>query len=416
MISVIRSRFECYGFSPLETPALEYLDILMGKYGEEGDKLIYRLDYKGGKVAGMKYDLTIPLARVVSQHKYLTLPFKRYQIQPVWRADRPQPNQGRFREFYQCDADIVGVDSVLADVEIIAMVNDILEKLDIGRFRIRVNHRKILSGITEFVGLSPDKEIDLCRGIDKLDKVGMDGVREELSQHGFADDVMKRIFELLSLEGHHQEILGELGTMLSSSEAGSQGVAELKTIFTHLKDMDVPDDNLKLDLYLARGLDYYTGTIYESSSLELPHIGSLTGGGRYDRLIGSFGASELPAVGSTVGLDRIATVLSQLGKIEDRDSVTHVLVSLFDESLSAECMKLTTSLRNAGIHTELFYQGGKLKKQFSYADRKKIPYVLVFGPDEAANNRVTLKDLASGTQEELSREDLVTTLHSKLNK
>ncbi|HEO65193.1 MAG TPA: histidine--tRNA ligase, partial [Spirochaetes bacterium] len=296
MIEKIRRSFEVFGFVPLETPALEYLDVLTGKYGEEGDKLIYRLNYKGGSVAGMKYDLTVPLARVMTQHNDIVLPFKRYQIQPVWRADRPQVRQGRFREFYQCDADIVGVKSVLADTEIIALIHNILSQLEIGQFLIRINHRKILSGIRESLGLKEAMEIDLCRGIDKLDKIGIDGVKEELGRLGFTDPVMDNLFRLLSLEGPHTEVFKQLKDTLTKSETGLQGIDELKNIFESLEIMNIPMEALKIDLHLARGLDYYTGTIYESSSIDLPHIGSLTGGGRYDRLIGSFGSKDLPAV------------------------------------------------------------------------------------------------------------------------
>ncbi|GMT49980.1 MAG: histidine--tRNA ligase [bacterium] len=328
MIQKMRRSFEIFGFVPLETPALEYLDVLTGKYGEEGDKLIYRLNYKGGSVAGMKYDLTVPLARVITQHNDIILPFKRYQIQPVWRADRPQVRQGRFREFYQCDADIIGVESVLADADILALIHNILSQLEIGQFVIRINHRKILSGIREFLGIRQDKEIALCRGIDKLDKIGINGVKEELVKSGFADTIMDSLFQLLSLQGPYTEVLKELKNTLSNSKTGLQGIDELMKIFEYLETMNIPMEDLKIDLHLARGLEYYTGTIYESSSLDLPHIGSLTGGGRYDKLIGSFGGKDLAAVGTTIGLDRIATVLTQLGKIDDKNSVTQILVTI----------------------------------------------------------------------------------------
>lgn len=414
MLETIRSCFQRYGFAPLETPAIEYLDILMGKYGEEGDKLIYRLDYKGGSVAGMKYDLTIPLSRVVSQYNDLVLPFKRFQIQPVWRADRPQPRQGRFREFYQCDADIVGVDSVVADAEILTMVNEILTQLDIGKFVIRVNHRKILSGITEFVGLSADKEVDLCRAIDKLDKIGLDGVKKELGENGFTDTIIDKIFEVLSVKGNPLELLTNLKELLKSSEKGMQGIEEMSNILEYLKIFEVPDENIKLDLNLARGLDYYTGAIYESSSLELPHIGSLTGGGRYDKLIGSIGGKDVPAVGSTIGLDRIATVINQLGKTDGRDSLTEVLVTVFNEDMLKESLNITSVLRQSNIKAEVVYEFTKLKKQFSYADKKKIPFAVVIGPDEAEQKKATVKNLSEGSQEQVDQDQLAEYLLDKL--
>ncbi|MDH4129210.1 MAG: histidine--tRNA ligase [Spirochaetota bacterium] len=415
MVSIIRKVFEKYGFVPLETPAIEYLDILMGKYGEEGDKLIYKLDYKGGSVAGMKYDLTLPLARVIAQYKDLTFPFKRYQIQPVWRADRPQPNQGRFREFYQCDADIIGSNSIIADAEIIAMTHEILDLLNIGRFVIRINHRKILMGITEYVGLSVEKEIDLCRAIDKLDKIGMDGVKEELATHGFSDSAMEKIINILSIQGDYSEVLKEFKTMLSHSETGLIGVNELDFIFnTLINNFNIPRDRLKLDLYLARGLDYYTGAIYESNSLDLSHIGSLTGGGRYDRLVGSISGNDVPAVGATVGLDRIYTVLNQLKKVETKDSVSQILVTIFNETMLNESIKVSYILRKRGFNVELFYDIFKLKKQFSYADKKKIPYVVVIGPDEAANGKLTIKDLLSGTQEQIDKNQIINYFENKI--
>jgi len=416
MIQVIRGCFEKYGFVPIETPALEYLDILMGKYGEEGDKLIYRLDYKGGHEVGMKYDLTVPFTRVIAQHQQLIFPFKRYQIQPVWRADRPQPKQGRFREFYQCDADVVGVSSLVVDAEVIAMTSEILSQLNIGRFVIRVNHRKILKGITQYIGLTEDKEVDLCRGIDKLDKIGIDDVKKELRGHGFSDAVMDKLFHILSLEGDSRQIIEKLAELLVVSDIGMEGVVELRQIFDALDILNVPKENLKLDLYLARGLDYYTGAIYESASLELPHVGSLTGGGRYDNLIGAIRGVDTPAVGSTIGLDRIYTVLKQLNVIEEKDSLTQVLVTLFNDEMVSESLKLTSILRKNSIATEMIYEPQKLKKQFGYADKKKIPYVLVLGPDEAEKGIVTIKDLSSGTQQEMGQEKIITYLKEKIER
>ncbi len=416
MITIIRSVFEKYGFVPLETPAVEYLDILMGKYGEEGDKLIYKLDYKGGSVAGMKYDLTIPLARVMTQHNHLVLPFKRYQIQPVWRADRPQPNQGRYREFYQCDADIVGVNTMIADAEIINMIHQILSQLDIGRFVIRINHRKILSGITAFVGLPKNKEIDLCRGIDKLDKIGREGVLKELSDQGFKEDEIHKIFDILAIEGDIHKVLTELKNIFKNNEIGLQGVIDLENIIEYLKNLGTPLENIKLDLYLARGLDYYTGAIYESSSLDLPHIGSLTGGGRYDHLIQSLGGNDYPAVGTTIGLDRIATVLSQQNKITEKDSLTNVLVTIFDETSVKKSMEICSLLRKNDIKTEIYYEITKMKKQFNYADKKKIPYVVILGPEEMTTQKISIKDMSKGSQEQINQDELITYLNNKLGK
>ncbi len=414
MINSIKTVFEKYGFLPLESPAIEYLNVLMGKYGEEGDKLIYRLDYKGGNVAGMKYDLTVPLARVISQHSELLFPFKRYQIQPVWRADRPQPNQGRFREFYQCDADVIGISSLTADAEIIALTYEILSILNIGKFVIRINNRKLLSGIMEYAGLSTDKEVDLCKAIDKLDKIGIEGVRGELDKYGFSTKVINRIFDLLSLEGEYPDIIKDIKNIMSKSVYASKAIDELVEVFNYLSYIGIPNHSLKLDLYLVRGLDYYTGTIYESSSIELPHIGSLTGGGRYDNLIASFGYKNTPAVGVTIGLDRIYTVLKQLNAINYRNSISDVLVAIFDKHAIKRSFRLTSLLRNAGIKTEMFYEPVKLKKQFSYANKKNIPYVVLQGDSELSSAKIRVKDLQSGNQNLVDENNIVNYLRSLL--
>lgn len=402
IIGIIKSAFMRYGFLPLETPAMEYLDILLGKYGTEGDQLIYRLAYEGGKTLGLRYDLTVPLSRLVAMYGgQLHLPFKRYQIQPVWRADRPQIRRGRFREFYQCDADTVGTSSVAADAEVVALVADILSSLGFENFMIRINHRKILGAITRFSGLDAAEEPTVCRCIDKLDKVGLDGVRKEMADSGFGKEVIDKIFQVLELEGEDQAVLDKLGGLLDNVEGAETGISETRRLLYLVRDLGVPAERSRLDLYLARGLDYYTGPIYESILPEHPHIGSLTGGGRYDELIGMYSGVDVPATGTTIGLDRIFAAMGQLGMLAERRTSTTVLVVNFGSEMESAALQAAAKLREAGIPTEVYFEGDKLKKQFSYADRKGIPYVAILGEEEVAAGEISIKSMASGKQERL---------------
>ncbi len=402
IVGRIKGAFRRYGFLPLETPAIEYLDILLGKYGDEGDRMIYRLAYEEGNTLALRYDLTVPLSRLVAMyHGRLQYPFKRYQIQPVWRSDRPQIRQGRFREFYQCDADIVGSEAMLADAEIVALTNEILSALGFEKFVIRINHRKILRAITLHSGLRLEDESAVCRCIDKLDKIGLDGVRKEMLDSGFGEAVADSIFDVLALEGGHEELLEKLLSMLGSTEVAEEGIEQTRELLEDVGRLGVPAERFRLDLYLARGLDYYTGPIYESVLPDHPHIGSLTGGGRYDELIELYSGIDVPATGTTIGLDRMFAAMGQLGMISERKTTTRVLIVNFGGEELANALAFTGSLREAGIAAEVYYEAARLKKQFTYADRKGIPFVAIIGEEEARSGKVSIKNLASGEQETL---------------
>jgi len=411
IVEKIKGVFRRYGFLPVETPAIEYLDILLGKYGEEGDRLIYRLAYEDGKTLALRYDLTVPLSRLVAMYQgQIATPFKRYQIQPVWRADRPQIRQGRFREFYQCDADTVGSASPLADAEIVAVTHEILSALGFSDFMIRINHRAILRAVTLHSGLGVSDEADVCRCIDKLDKIGPDGVRKEMSDSGFSSGVIEKIFDVLALEGESGELLDRLESLLGGVEGAAEGIAQTREMLGGLKHLGIPTERYRLDLNLARGLDYYTGPIFESVLPSQPHIGSLTGGGRYDELIGLYSGVDVPATGTTIGLDRIFAAMGQLGMLSGERTTTKVLVVNFGGEARAAELAFAGELRRAGVPTEFYFEAAKLKKQFSYADRKGIPYVAVIGEDEAAAGKVSLKSLASGEQELLPLADALAKL------
>jgi len=409
MVQVIESVYLKYGFQPLETPALEFWDILTGKTGEEGDKLIYPLAYKGGKTLALRYDLTVPLARVIAMYPDLPMPFKRYQIQPVWRADRPQPHQGRFREFLQCDADVVGTESPLADAEILIMISEVLTTLQFPRFIIRLSSRKILSGIVELAVHDVSQTPWICRSIDKLEKIGVDGVIDELRQGGMADAGLKQVIPFLQLS-RGKEALLEVRSLLASSEIGTEGVREVEQVLLSALSMGIPNQQLEFDPTLARGLDYYTGAIFETILPDHPHIGSITGGGRYDRLIGVFLGKDIPATGSTIGLDRMAAVMNQLGLIPATASSAQVLVVLFGSDGLERSLSLATELRRAEIATEVYPDPARLKKQFQYADRKGIPLVIVPGPEEWEHGEVTLKEMKSGKQITIKRKDVVSVI------
>jgi histidyl-tRNA synthetase len=405
MVQVIETVYQRYGYQPLETPALEFWDILTGKSGEEGDKLLYPLAYKGGKTLALRYDLTVPLARVIAMHPELPMPFKRYQIQPVWRADRPQPHQGRFREFLQCDADIVGSDSSLADAEILVMISEVLTALKFPRFVIRLSSRKILNGIVELAVGDQSQIAWICRAIDKLEKIGLDGVVEELRSGGMKDDALAKVTPFLELH-RGRETMKEVRRLLKGSEVGQEGIREVDQVISGAMALGIPEDQVEFDPTLARGLDYYTGAIYESVLPEYPHIGSITGGGRYDKLIGMLLGRDLPATGSTIGLDRMLAVMDQLGLIPEVTSSVQALVVLFDGADMFRCLEVAADLRKAGIAVEVYPDAARLKKQFQYADRKGIPYVVVPGPEEWSREEITLKDMRSGDQVVVAKNDI----------
>ncbi|MBK8351866.1 MAG: histidine--tRNA ligase [Saprospirales bacterium] len=405
ILQVMRTTFKKYGFAPLETPAIEYLDVLTGKYGEDADRLIYKLNYKVGQKdeAALHYDLTVPFSRAVAMQTDLPLPFKRYQMQPVWRADRPQPHQGRFREFYQCDADCVGSESMIIDAEMIAITYEILSQLTIPDFVIKINNRKILNGITQYIGLDNSHVAEVCNAIDKLDKVEWNEVEKELIEKNIAATSIEKLHQLLI----KNLSLDLLKTELNSIEIAQQGIAELQELFSYLAIFNIPETHYKFDISLARGLDYYTGPIFETKLPKHPHMGSLNGGGRYNGLIASFGGKDIPAVGTSLGLDRIFTAMQQLNLLDDVKTSTKVLVGNFGEATLAASLKLVTDLRANNINTEFYPDADKLKKQFGYCDKKKIPFMCIIGEEEMAANVITLKNLQNSEQNKFSFPDLL---------
>lgn len=412
VINIIKQIFEKYGFEPLETPTLELWETLSGKYGEEADRLTYRFTDRGGRKVGLRYDLTVPMSRVVAMYPELPKPFKRYQIQPVWRADKPQ--KGRFREFYQCDADIVGTPLMIADAEIIAIIYESLKKLGFSRFTIRINNRKILSGITEVSGAGMEREMDVCRAIDKTDKIGIEGVRAELLERGIAEKAVDFVLSMLAIEGNNAARLKQVQDFLKNSRVGMEGLEELKLLFDLLRKYDIQESLLKFDLYLSRGLDYYTGPIYETV-VEEPRIGSITGGGRYDNLIGLFSGQDLPATGSTIGLERIITVMDELNMFPPNlKTPVQVLVTVFDSSTLPYSIQLANRLRRANINTDLYTGTSKLRGQIGLANDKGIPIVVIAGPDELQKNSVLIKDMHSGQQTQADEADFVERIFSLL--
>jgi histidyl-tRNA synthetase len=407
VLQAMRQAFQLYGFTPLETPTMEYLEILLGKYGDE-EKLIYKLDYRNDdpkKRLALRYDLTVPLARTIAMHPDLPMPFKRYQMQPVWRADRPQPHQGRFREFYQCDIDTIGSSSLSADAEIISACAEVMQGLEIPDFEIRINHRRLLAGLVELAGLQPEQEGPVCTAIDKLDKIGIDGVRKEFTQRDIPTAAGEKVLDMMQMQADGTD-LAPLKSLAQNSESAEVALEELEALFSNLTLSGLDTRHLKLDLSLARGLSYYTGPIFETRIPALPHMGSVMGGGRYDGLISLFSGRDLPAVGATLGLDRLLTALSQLTDEDGPMTPAQVFVTRFFDETDEAALTLASTLRQAGIPTEVSYEKAKLKKQFQLANRKGIPFVVTLGPDEWAAGEVGLKDMRTGKQDRLTPENL----------
>ena len=425
IFNTIKDVFRLYGFQQIETPAMENLSTLMGKYGEEGDKLLFKIlnsgDYLSGltneellnrnstklttKVSekGLRYDLTVPFARFVVQNREkISFPFKRYQIQPVWRADRPQ--KGRYREFYQCDVDVVGSDSLLNELELIQIVDEVYRRLQINVV-IKINNRKILSGIAEIIG-EAEKITDITVAIDKMDKIGLDKVNEEIASKGISKEAIDKLQPILKLSGSNTEKLDQLKTVLANSEIGLKGVTELETIFELCKVMNV-QTKIELDLTLARGLNYYTGAIFEVKALDV-EIGSITGGGRYDNLTGVFGMDGVSGVGISFGADRIYDVLNQLNLYPETSvEQTQILFVSFGDKELMYSLPMLNLLRNKGINAEIYPEAAKMKKQMSYADNKKIPFVAIVGETEMAENKVMLKNMKTGEQNLVSLNELI---------
>lgn len=425
IFDTIRSVYALYGYQQIETPTMENLSTLMGKYGEEGDRLLFKVlnsgDYLKGidqselqseNVArlasklcekGLRYDLTVPFARYVVMHRNeITLPFRRYQIQPVWRADRPQ--KGRYREFYQCDADVIGSTSLINEVELIQIIDEVFRRLGI-RTRVLLNNRKVLAGIAESLG-AEDKLIDITVAIDKLDKIGLEAVKEELRAKGFSEDMLSGLEPLLLLDGTNDEKLNKLATLIAQSEQGLKGIEELRFILRHLAQLDLQTE-VQVDISLARGLSYYTGAILEVKALDAS-IGSISGGGRYDDLTGIFGMKGLSGVGISFGADRIYDVMLALDLFSQADTKgTDLLFVNFGESDAEQLIPLTARLRRSGIRTELYPDAVQLKKQLSYANDLGIRYVALVGEEERQRGVITLKDMQAGTQTQLIEAELV---------
>ena len=411
IFNTIKSVFTLYGFQQIETPAMENIGTLMGKYGEEGDKLLFRVQNSGEKAAlapekGLRYDLTVPFARYVVQHREeIAFPFKRFQIQPVWRADRPQ--KGRYREFYQCDVDVIGSDSLIGELELIQIVEEVYKRLGIN-VCLHINNRKILAGIAEVIG-APDKMVDITVAIDKLDKIGVEAVNAELVERGLNDEQVAKLQPILHLSGTTAEKLAALKTILANSETGLKGVEEMEIVFDELKNVDCRL-NIELDLCLARGLNYYTGAIFEVKALDA-QIGSITGGGRYDNLTGIFGLPGVSGVGISFGADRIYDVLTELDLFpKELLSATQVLFAAFGQDELKYALKWAKALREKGIAVEVYPEATKMKKQMGYADSKQIPYVAIVGGDEMANNTVMLKKMLTGEQKQVTLEELCNTI------
>ena len=433
IFNTIRSAFCKFGFQPIETPSMENLSTLLGKYGEEGDKLLFKVlnsgnymhgaDWQAASDAtsndsetvrlnrlasqlcekGLRYDLTVPFARYVVMHRdELTFPFKRYQMQPVWRADRPQ--KGRYREFYQCDADIVGTDSLLCEVDLVQLLDTVFTQFGI-RVCIKINNRKILSGIAEVIGQA-DKIVDITVAIDKLDKIGIDGVNAELSEKGLPADAIEKLQPIVRMTGSNDEKLNTIRTVLANSETGTKGIDETEFILHAIQSLGLTNC-VEFDLTLARGLNYYTGAIFEVKALDV-EIGSISGGGRYDNLTGIFGLPGVSGVGISFGADRISDVLNQLD-LFPKDAIrgTQVMFVNFGAAEAMYCLPLVARLRSEGIATELYPDAAKMKKQMSFANDHQIPYVIIVGETEMQTNQLTFKDMVTGEQAQLSIEDIV---------
>lgn len=425
IFNTIKEVYSLYGFQQIETPAMENLQTLMGKYGEEGDKLLFKVLNSGdylNKVSdeelaernvlhlasricekGLRYDLTVPFARYVVMHRdELQLPFKRYQFQPVWRADRPQ--KGRYREFYQFDGDVVGSDSLLNEVELMQVVDTVFTRFGI-RVQIKINNRKILSGIAEVIG-EADKIVDITVAIDKLDKIGLENVNAELREKGVSDEAVEKLQPIISLSGTNVEKLDVIAQFLNSSEIGMKGVEETRFVLDTLNTLGLKNE-VQVDLTLARGLNYYTGAIFEVKALDV-QMGSITGGGRYDNLTGIFGMPGVSGVGISFGVDRIFDVLNELDAYpQDAMIATRVLFINFGDKETAYCLPVVKKLRNAGIRTEMYPESAKMKKQMSYANTKQIPFVAMAGENEINERKFTLKNMTTGDQQMVTVEQLI---------
>jgi len=428
IFNTIKDVFRLYGFQPIETPAMENLSTLMGKYGEEGDKLLFKILNSGDFISkvpqemldeknsnklttklsekGLRYDLTVPFARYVVQYRNdIAFPFKRYQIQPVWRADRPQ--KGRYREFYQCDVDVIGSNSLLNEVELVQIIDEVFQRLGINT-TVKINNRKILAGIAEAIG-EADRMVDITVAIDKLDKIGLEKVNAEMLDKGISQEAVDKLQPILKLEGGTVEKLAQIETVIGATEIGAKGIAEMRTMFAYLENVEL-NTTVELDLTLARGLNYYTGAIFEVKSNDV-QIGSICGGGRYDDLTGIFGMPDVSGVGVSFGAERIYDVLVQLDAFpEESLETTKALFVNFGEKEEAYCLPVLAQLRKNGVNAEIFPESAKMKKQMTYANRKEIAYVILAGDNEMAAQKFTLKNMETGEQQLVDTQELINIL------
>nr|WP_319509876.1 histidine--tRNA ligase [uncultured Draconibacterium sp.] len=428
IFNTIKDVFRLYGFQPIETPAMENLSTLMGKYGEEGDKLLFKILNSGDFISkvpqemldeknsnklttklsekGLRYDLTVPFARYVVQYRNdIAFPFKRYQIQPVWRADRPQ--KGRYREFYQCDVDVIGSNSLLNEVELVQIIDEVFQRLGINT-TVKINNRKILAGIAEAIG-EADRMVDITVAIDKLDKIGLEKVNAEMLEKGISQEAVDKLQPILKLEGSTVEKLAQIETVIGGTETGAKGIAEMRTMFAYLENVEL-NTTVELDLTLARGLNYYTGAIFEVKSNDV-QIGSICGGGRYDDLTGIFGMPDVSGVGVSFGAERIYDVLVQLDAFpEESLETTKALFVNFGEKEEAYCLPVLAQLRKNGVNAEIFPESAKMKKQMTYANRKEIAYVILAGDNEMEASKFTLKNMETGEQQLVGAQELINIL------
>jgi len=415
VFSIVREVFHLYGFEPMQTPTLELRETLMGKYGEDAEKLIFNAQHPGGKEElALRYDLTVPLARFVAQNaNEIQLPFRRYQLSPVWRGERPQ--RGRYREFYQCDADIVGVPGMLGDAEIVALTIGVFKQLGFPQFTVKINNRKLLTAIGMYAGVQGEALANLYRSIDKFDKVGAEGVRAELLERGISPEVTERVMELVLIDLPDGEKLDALSTALGGKEGGAEGVSELRELVSILEAMGVDRACFAIDLTMVRGLGYYTGPIFETVVTE-PNIGSLQGGGRYDDLVGLFKGERVPTTGMSLGIERIIDVMDELSLYPERlgGSVVQVLVAIFDDTTRDAAVRLVTELRAGGVRAEIYLLDKGVGKQMAYADKKGIPIVALLGSEEIAAGTVKLKRLADGMEQSPNRIDMISMVQELL--
>ncbi|HUG16275.1 MAG TPA: histidine--tRNA ligase [Thermomicrobiales bacterium] len=402
VIATLRDVFELHGFEPIDTPSLEYYETLAGKYGED-EKLIYHFADHGGREIGLRYDLTVPLARFIAVHRNeLTFPFKRYHIGPVWRADRPQ--KGRYREFWQCDADIVGTTSMLADADIVSIVIEALQAIRMPNFVVHINHRKLLESVALYAGVSADRAGYVYRAIDKLSKIGPSGVAGELVSAGVEAATASRIVDLVSTSGPPDEVLSLVARRLEGNALAAEALADLDSLFNYLAALNADPRHYVFDLALARGLEYYTGPVFETT-VDEPKIGSLGGAGRYDGLVGMFSGQDIPATGMSLGLERIIDVAEELGLLDLSSSVSDVLITVFDREHAAPSLSVASELRSAGVRAEVFLEDGRdLSRQLRFASKRGIPFAIVIGPDELERGVVSVRDMTTGQQSEVARD------------